>query len=102
MEQKTHTSPDRLIFFDNLRFLMVLLVLIFHSGASYGSMVAFWPYHDQKPTEFVDIIMLLFDVFMMSILFFITGYFALPSLQKKGSERFLEGKFKQTLAPLLL
>jgi len=93
---------SRLIFFDNLRYLMVLLVLVFHSGASYGSMVSFWPYHDPNPTEFVDIIMLLFDVFMMSILFFIAGYFALPSLQKRGGSRFLEDKFKRLGIPWLV
>ena len=102
MEQGTYASPNRLIFFDNLRYLMVFLVLIFHSGASYGSLVAFWPYHDPNPTEFVDITMLLFDVFMMSILFFIAGYFALPSLQKKGGGRFLEGKFRQLGIPWLV
>ena len=81
---------------------MVLLVLIFHSGASYGSMVAFWPYHDPNPTEFVDIIMLLFDVFMMSILFFIAGYFAPPSLEKKGGRRFIKDKFKHLGIPWLV
>ena len=101
-EQRTPASPNRLIFFDNLRYLMILLVLIFHSGVSFGSMVAFWPYHDPNPTEFVDIMMMLFDVFMMSILFFIAGYFALPSLQKKGSKRFLKGKFKRLGIPWLV
>jgi hypothetical protein len=81
---------------------MILLVLVFHSGASYGSMVRFWPYHDPNPTEFVDILMLLFDVFMMSILFFIAGYFALPSLRKRGPKRFLEGKFKRLGIPWLI
>jgi glucan biosynthesis protein C len=93
---------NRIVFFDNLRSLMVLLVLVFHSGASYGSMVTFWPYHDPNPTEFVDLMMLLLDVFMMSILFFIAGYFALPSLQKTGSRRFLEGKFKRLGIPWLV
>lgn len=102
MKQKIDAPPNRFIFFDNLRYLMVLLVLIFHSGASYGSMVAFWPYHDPNPTEFVDIIMLLFDVFMMSILFFIAGYFALPSLQKKGGRGFLKDKFKRLGIPWLV
>jgi peptidoglycan/LPS O-acetylase OafA/YrhL len=100
-EQRAYASPSRLIFFDNLRYLMILLVLIFHSGASYGSMVAFWPYHDPNPTEFVDIIMLLLDVFMMSILFFIAGYFALPSLQREG-RNFLEAKFKRLGIPWLV
>jgi hypothetical protein len=64
-------------------------------------MVAFWPYHDPNPTEFVDIVMLLFDVFMMSVLFFIAGYFALGSLQK-GSALFLKDKFKRLGIPWLV
>jgi len=102
MEQKIHAPQNRLIFFDNLRYLMVLLVLVFHSGASYGSMVAFWPYHDPNPSELIDHIMPLFDVFMMSILFFIAGYFALPSLQKREGNRFLAGKFKRLGIPWLV
>ena len=102
MERKTNPSPDRLAFFDNLRYLMVLLVLIFHSGASYGSIAAFWPYHDPNPTEFVDIIMMLLDVFMMSILFFIAGYFALPSQQKRGGRGFLKAKLRRLGLPWLV
>ena len=101
MEHKTRERPNRLVFFDNLRYLMVLLVLVFHSGASYGSMVNFWPYHDPNPTEFVDILMLLFDVFMMGIMFFIAGYFALPSLQKRGGGNFIKDKFKHLGIPWL-
>jgi peptidyl-Lys metalloendopeptidase len=102
MEQKTPASPNRLIFFDNLRYLMILLVLIFHSGASYGSIVAFWPYQDPNPTEVVDLLLMILDVFMMSILFFIAGYFALPSLQKKGSGSFVKDKFKRLGIPWLI
>jgi glucan biosynthesis protein C len=94
--------PNRLVFFDNLRYLMVLLVLVFHSGASYGSMVNFWPYHDPNPMELVDILMLLFDVFMMGIMFFIAGYFALPSLQKRGGGNFIKDKFKHLGIPWLV
>ena len=102
MDGKAHRPQDRLVFFDNLRYLVVLFVLIVHSGVSYGSMVAFWPYHDPNPSEFVDILLLLLDVFMMSILFFIAGYFALPSLQKRGGGRFIKGKFKRLGIPWLV
>jgi len=78
------SRQDHVVFFDNLRYLMVILVLIFHSGASYESIVGLWPYHDPNPKEVIDIIIMILDVFMMSILFFIAGYFALPSLRKKG------------------
>jgi glucan biosynthesis protein C len=97
-----NTNQNRLVFFDNLRYLMVLLVLVFHSGASYGSIVAFWPYHDPNPTEVVDLLLMILDVFMMSILFFISGYFALPSLQKKGDRRFLGDRFKRLGIPWLV
>jgi hypothetical protein len=102
LDLKIHSPENRIFFLDNLRYLMVLLVLVFHSGASYGSMVIFWPYHDPNPTELVDIIMLLLDVFMMSILFFIAGYFALPSLQRREGRSFLEGKFKRLGMPWLV
>ncbi len=87
-----NTPTRRLVFFDNLRYLMVLLVLIFHSAASYGTMVAFWPFHEANSTEFLDILMILFETFMMPILFFIAGYFALSSIQKASGWRFLKGK----------
>jgi peptidoglycan/LPS O-acetylase OafA/YrhL len=34
MSQTASTQTERLAFLDNLRYLMVLLVLVFHSGAS--------------------------------------------------------------------
>lgn len=86
-------SSNRIVFLDNLRYLMVLLVLVFHSAASYSSMVAFWPFHEAKTTEFLDILMILFDTFMMPVLFFIAGYFTLSSLRKTGARGFVRSKF---------
>jgi glucans biosynthesis protein C len=99
------TSADnagRTVFFDNLRSLMVVLVLIFHSGASYGSGVEFWPFHDKDPSKIIDIFMFLCDVFMMAILFFIAGYFTLPDLRRKGTWRFIKGKLKRLGMPWLV
>ena len=42
------------------------------------------------------------DVFLMLILFFIAGYFALPSLQKKGAKQFLTCKLKRLGLPLIV
>src|SRR4030043_2115332 len=86
---------NRSVFFDNLRSLMVILVLIFHSGAGYGTGVDFWPFHDRNPSSIIDIFMFLCDVFMMAVLFFIAGYFTLPNLQKKGTWGFIKGKLKR-------
>jgi glucans biosynthesis protein C len=97
-----NTSSGRTAFLDNLRTLMVLLVLVFHSGASYGSAVEFWPFHDSNPSKVIDLLMFLLDIFMMSVLFFIAGYFTLPTLQKKGMWRFVKGKFKRLGIPWLV
>jgi len=101
--KQTKTLPkNRIVFFDNLRYLMVLLVLVFHSGASYTSMVSFWPFHEENSSNLVEIITILTDTFSMTVLFFIAGYFALPSLQKKGGMEFLKGKFKRLGIPWLV
>jgi glucans biosynthesis protein C len=98
----TTDNTNRFVFFDNLRSLMVLFVLVFHSGASYGSGVEFWPFHDSNPSGIIDIFMFLCDVFMMAILFFIAGFFALPNLLKKGTWRFVTGKLKRLGIPWLI
>ena len=89
----------RLYFLDNVRTLMVMMVLVFHSGASYGSAVKFWPFHDAHPSRMIDLLMLAGDAFMMAILFFVAGYFAIPSLEKRGVGGFLKAKFKRLGIP---
>ncbi len=102
MSSTKAVETNRLIFFDNLRSLMVLLVLVFHAGASYGAFPPFWPFREANLSEVITHIMPLFEVFMMSILFFVAGYFALPSLQKVGDKRFLQGKLKRLGIPWLV
>jgi peptidoglycan/LPS O-acetylase OafA/YrhL len=81
---KTANNPNRIVFLDNIRSLMVILVLIFHSGASYGASVQFWPFHENNPNGMIDLFMFICDVFFMAILFFVAGYFAPPDFQKKA------------------
>jgi peptidoglycan/LPS O-acetylase OafA/YrhL len=102
MNLQLNSDTRRLPFLDNLRALMVVLVLIFHAGASYSSAVDFWPFHDANSNGLIDIFLFLGDVFMMSVLFFVAGYFALPSISKRGSRRFVAGKFKVLGIPWLV
>lgn len=60
-----------------------------------------WPVHDASSIT-ADIIRELLDVFMMPVLFFIAGYFALPSLKKNGMREFLNDKIKRLLIPWIL
>jgi surface polysaccharide O-acyltransferase-like enzyme len=81
---KTIHNSSGIVFLDNIRVLIIILVLIFHSGASYGTGVEFCPFHDNNLNGVMDLFMFLCDVFFMAILFFIAGYFAPTDLLKKG------------------
>lgn len=91
----------RVAFLDHLRYLMVVLVVVHHAVAAYAGIASHWVAQD---TTFpaADTIRELLDVFMMPVLFFAAGYFALPSLQKKGTWGFLRDKAKRLLVPWAL
>ncbi|CAB5108726.1 hypothetical protein D3OALGA1CA_3586 [Olavius algarvensis associated proteobacterium Delta 3] len=100
----THTSEkSRILFLDNLRYLMVLLVLILHAAISYSNFVPWWCVKEPNVHAAVfDVLILILDVFLMPVLFFIAGYFAISSFRKKGTRRFLKRKFKRLGLPLLI
>src|SRR5512136_1035594 len=97
----TSIASARVAFMDNLRYLMVVLVVVYHSVAAYAIVAPHWIVHDTN-TFAADIIRELLDVFMMPVLFFAAGYFALPSLEKKGVREFLKDKINRLLVPWAL
>ena len=97
----TSIAPGRVAFLDNIRTLMVVLVIVYHSVAAYAIVAPHWIVHDTS-TWAADIIRELLDVFMMPVLFFAAGYFALSSLKKKGLWGFLKDKVKRLLVPWAL
>jgi glucan biosynthesis protein C len=94
-------ASTRITFLDNLRYLMVLLVIVYHAVAAYATVAPHWIVHDNNIFA-ADITRELFDVFMMPMLFFAAGYFALASLEKKGVWDFLKDKVKRLLVPWVL
>lgn len=92
---------EHIKFLDNIRYLMIVSVVVYHSVAAYAIVAPHWIVHDTNAFA-ADIIRELFDVFMMPVLFFAAGYFAFPSLEKKGVWEFLKGKVKRLLVPWAL
>ena len=86
--------PNRLYFLDNLRAFVVILVVVLHGSMTYMAYAPTWWYVvDPNSSEVFTQLVLLLDVPIMPILFFLAGYFALRSLQKRGSRVFLKDKF---------
>lgn len=93
-------TSHRLYFLDNLRAFVIMLVIVLHASMTYMLYAPPWWYVlDTQNSLFFTLLVLLLDVPIMLIMFFIAGYFALPSLQKKGSGVFLRDKFIRIGAP---
>jgi len=101
MQFHQSTSIERIYFFDHIRYLMVLLVVVLHSSCAYSRFTDWWWVNDIN-AEFFDYLLTLLGLFLMPVLFFISGYFALPSIQSKGFLRFIQVKLKRFGIPLIL
>ena len=94
-------TANRVIFFDNLRFLLVLCVVLEHSSNAYRNLI-WWPVADDSTSIFAEWLGAFTDAFAMPLLFFIAGYFAVPGIRRKGVEAFLKGKLKRLGIPWLI
>jgi glucans biosynthesis protein C len=93
----------RIYFLDNLRAFVIVLVVVLHGSMVYMAYAPSWWYVlDTQNSLFFTILVLLIDVPIMLIMFFVAGYFAMPSLVKRGSGKFVKDKFIRVGAPWLV
>lgn len=92
---------ERIFFFDNVRYLLVFLVVIFHITCSYSHYSTWWAVNDANSIVF-DYIFRFLNIFLMPALFFIAGYFAVPSLHRYGTRLFLQKKIIRLGIPWLI
>ncbi len=96
-------DSDRLIYIDNLRYLMVLMVVVVHGACAYANIFPWWCVTEVNEYRgFFNNLMLILMVFLMPVLFFFAGYFGASSLQKKGAAKFLKSKFLRLGLPLII
>jgi peptidoglycan/LPS O-acetylase OafA/YrhL len=96
-------SPNRIYFLDNLRAFVILLVVVLHGSMTYMAYAPSWWYVlDPQNSLFFTSLILLLDIPIMLIMFFIAGYFALPSLSKRGPRAFLKEKFIRVGMPWIV
>lgn len=101
MDDAKGSNENRLIFFDNLRYLLVLCVVLQHASFAYNGLT-WWPVADGSTSVVAGWLSSMFDAFTMPLLFYIAGYFALPTVRKKGIAPFLMGKLKRLGIPWLV
>ncbi|SIQ53371.1 Acyltransferase family protein [Alkalispirochaeta americana] len=85
---------------DNLRFVLVLLVVATQGALSYGVPgSAWWVVRDTSGSPWVGLLGVLLELPLLPILCFIAGYFAVFSVSRRGAGAFMVQKVR-CLAPL--
>jgi len=93
----------RLYFLDNLRTFLILLVVLLHAGIVYESILEdTWIVSDPSKNSSIGLIRMYLDLFVMFIIFFISGYFIPSSLKNKTSWEFIKSKFKRIMLPWIM
>ena len=101
MSQERDTGR-RVVFLDNIRWLMVVLVVMLHTGVAYSRTVPWWHVLDAQRSQFFDILNFMLDVVLMPVLFFIAGYFTIPSFRRRRAGGFIMAKLRRLGVPLVL
>ena len=103
--ETSSTKGNRIHWMDNLRTMIIALVVIYHVGGVYegaGMWGWFWIVDDPDTISWVGIIGIIFDVIVMSTIFFVSGYLTPISLETKTGWEFVKGKFKRLMIPWVI
>ncbi len=96
----TPPTLGRLDYLDNLRSFIIVLVVVFHAAMSYMLFAPTWWYVvDTRQSLGFFCFVMITDVFIMPTMFLLAGYFALPSLLRKGDDGFTREKLKRVGIP---
>ncbi|MBN1156573.1 acyltransferase family protein [Candidatus Woesearchaeota archaeon] len=95
----------RLVFVDNLRLFLIILVILLHVSIIYGG-VGNYPIKETPTDKTSQLILTLFNAiyqsFFMSLFFLLSGYFVPRSFDKKGAIRFFSDRLIRLGIPLLI
>ena len=98
-------NKKRIFYIDNLRIFLTALVVLHHFAITYGAPGG-WFYNESE-ADFPEVIPLVMFVttnqaFFMGMFFFISAYFLVPSLEKKGIARIAKERLVRLGIPTLL
>jgi peptidoglycan/LPS O-acetylase OafA/YrhL len=97
-------SGSRLLYIDNLRILVISLVIVSHCSITYGGPGG-WFFIDPGNAPGTPFVLAVIDTlnqsFFMGFFTLVSAYFVLPSLLRKGREKFTNDRLIRLGIPLL-
>ena len=106
MTEQAKTKPrTRILYIDNLRIYLTLLVIFHHAAVAYGGSGA-WPVKEPAVDAISPILLGLFNAvnqtYFMSVFFLLAGYFTPRSFERKGSKQFLIDRLIRLGIPIVI
>ncbi len=96
------STSGRRHYFDGVRYLMIMCVVLFHATMAYSNHARWWPVTESQTSFALNVLLSILDVYMMPIMFFVAGIFAVPSMRRHGPGTFMIGKLRRLGIPLVL
>ncbi|HEU0039615.1 MAG TPA: acyltransferase family protein, partial [Verrucomicrobiae bacterium] len=99
-------SYPRIAWIDNLRTLLIVLVVNMHACVTYSHVGSWYRMENPEPALPAKMAFILWQghlqAFFMGLLFFLAGVFAHPSLERRGPGAFLHERARRLGLPSLL
>ncbi len=100
-----NSSKARLFYIDNLRIFLIALVVLHHLIITYGAPGS-WYYNESQASFPLILPMAMFtatnQAFFMGMFFFISAFFIIPSLTRKGTARFTKERLVRLGIPTVI
>jgi glucans biosynthesis protein C len=99
-------KKERFVYIDNLRLLVIILVVMLHLGVTYSGFGS-WSYTEGAKLDIFSTIVFGYSMsytqgFFMGFLFLISGFFTPGAYDRKGFIRFLKDRFIRLGIPTLI
>ncbi|NYT00991.1 MAG: acyltransferase, partial [Methanocellales archaeon] len=105
MPENVSSKSGRILYIDNIRLFLIVLIVIHHVAVAYGGSGG-WPLKEIPTDEISPIIFLLFNAinqsYVLSFFFLLSGYFVPRSYDKKGPKIFLKDRLIRLGIPVLV
>jgi hypothetical protein len=102
-------APGRLLHLDNLKVLLIALIIAMHAVLGYVGLVVAWTYSDVRETTLhpvVEMALLValspFGFFLIALLFLVAGLLTPGSYDRKGGRRFVVDRLLRLGVPFVL
>ncbi len=101
----SHQSGPKLQYINNLRILLITLIVMLHIAITYGAEGS-WYYYEHTGDVLSAVLLTLFTAvvqsFVLGFFFMISGYFTPGSYSRKGARTYLKDRFIRLGVPLVI